>query len=629
MTWLDERDVGRTPGARESSPALGPQGHALIFELRRLQKALEQERDDGPPAFPDDIAAQPSVRPSAKRRGRERPSSKSAFDNAVDLCLGMVGFNRRASRSDAVLARWRSPPVLGRRGEPPQITTGIAGTDAECVTVARFDEVLRMDLPSRGRVLAIGAGTEAARGVVEAGLERLRSGFLFLIARAKGPGATADTSEAELSGPVKRALDGELRMGLRVLIAGVGILGGWATLMPLSGAVVVPGNLVVEANVKKIQHPTGGVVARIPVRDGMLVHAGDLLLALDATQVRANHQVLLKQLDELRVRIARLAAERDGLDQPKPPSEISSRLGAEDVAQLWASELALFAGRAEARRNAKALLRSHVRQLGEQIVGLDAQMKSRTAQRALIVGELEGVESLFQKGLVPLTRKTSLQREAARLDGELGQAASAIAEAKSKISETELQIVRVDQDFRTEVTKDLREAQDKEAELVEKSIAAQDLLNRVDVRAPTAGIVHELSVHTVGGVIAAGEVVMEIIPESSDLQIEARLPPQDIDQVRRGQKTYVRFSAFNQRTTPQLEGVVSYVSADLSRDRQTNAAYYTVRVTLPAEERSRLGPLQLVSGMPAEVFLQTGTRTMMSYLLKPISDQFHRTFSER
>ncbi|MGA7004983.1 MAG: HlyD family efflux transporter periplasmic adaptor subunit, partial [Pseudolabrys sp.] len=173
-------------------------------------------------------------------------------------------------------------------------------------------------------------------------------------------------------------------------------------------------------------------------------------------------------------------------------------------------------------------------------------------------------------------------------------------------------------------------AQDKEAELVEKSTAAQDLLRRVDLRAPTDGIVHQLSVHTIGGVVTPGEVVMEIVPESDELQIETRLPPQEVDHVHKGQRAYIRFSAFNQRTTPQLEGVVSYVSADLNHDRQKNsnsAAYYTVRATLPASERRRLGGLELVSGMPVEVFLQTGSRTMMSYLLKPISDQLLRTFN--
>jgi HlyD family secretion protein len=290
----------------------------------------------------------------------------------------------------------------------------------------------------------------------------------------------------------------------------------------------------------------------------------------------------------------------------------------------------LFNSRAAARRSAKELLHSHIGQLGEQISGLDAQIKSKATQHQLISGELEGVDSLYQKGLVPLTRKTSLQREAARLDGERGQVAAAIAEAKSKISEAGLQEVRADHDFRTEVMKDLREAQDKEAELVEKSTAAQDLLRRVDLRAPTNGIVHQLSVHTVGGVITPGEVVMEIVPESDELQIEAKLPPQEIDHVHSEQRAYIRFSAFNQRTTPQLEGVVSYVSPDLNHDRQKNAnaaPYYTVRVTLPSSERRRLGGLQLVSGMPVEVFLQTGSRTMMSYLLKPITDQFLRTFN--
>ena len=458
--------------------------------------------------------------------------------------------------------------------------------------------------------------------------ERLRAGYEFLVGRA--PAIGLDGPEIALKKRLTRAFEGELKIGLRVLVIGVGIVGGWACFVPLSGAVIVPGTLVVESDVKKIQHPAGGVVANISVRDGMRVRTGDLLLHLDETQPRANAQVLTQQLDQMRVRLARLMAERDGVDQPQMPREMASRSGDDDVSRLWASEISLFSSRAAARRSARELLHSRVEQLEEQISGLDAQVKSKAAQHDLISGELEGVESLYQKGLVPLTRKTSLQREAARLDGERGQVTAAIAEARSKISEAKLQGVRIDHDFRTEVMKDLREAQDKESELVEKTTAAQDLLRRVDLRAPTNGIVHQLSVHTVGGVITPGEVVMEIVPESDELQIEARLPPQEIDHVHSEQRAYIRFSAFNQRTTPQLEGVVSYVSADLNHDRQRNssgAAYYTVRVTLPPGERRRLGDLQLVSGMPVEVFLQTGSRTMMSYLLKPISDQLLRTFN--
>ena len=230
---------------------------------------------------------------------------------------------------------------------------------------------------------------------------------------------------------------------------------------------------------------------------------------------------------------------------------------------------------------------------------------------------------------MPLTRLTTLQREAARLEGERGQLTSSIAETKAKVGQAQLQIVKVEQDFRTEVLKDLREAQDKESEFTEKNVAAQDQLQRIDIRAPTAGTIHQLSVHTIGGVVRPGDVILEIVPDSDDLEIEAHLPPNEIDQVRRTQTAFMRFSAFNQRTTPQVEGTVSYVSADLTQDTQTKNAYYTDRVTLPGDERRRLGEVKLVSGMPVEVFLQTGSRTMMSYLFKPISDQFHRMFNER
>jgi membrane fusion protein, type I secretion system len=484
--------------------------------------------------------------------------------------------------------------------------------------------------PHIGIAPAAKAGTNRLRSAFGAGrallwarnaFGSLRSAYSLLVGRAHAVGS--EESETSLIARLMRAFEGELKAGLRVLMLGVGIFGGWACLMPLSGAVIVPGTLVVASVVKRVQHPAGGVVADIPVHDGMQVHTGDLLLHLDETQPRANAQILAQQLNQVRVRLARLIAERDGLDQPQMPHEMVERPDDQDLIRLWMAETSLFNSRAAARRTAKELLHSHVLQLGEQIAGLEAQVKSKAAQHHLISGELEGVDTLYQKGLVPLARKTSLQREAARLDGELGQVAAAIAEAKSKISEAELQAVRIDQDFRTEVMKDLREAQDKEAELVEKTIAAQDLLKRVDLRAPTSGIVHQLSVHTIGGVIAPGEVVMEIVPESDELQIEARLPPQEIDHVHREQQAYIRFSAFNQRTTPQLEGIVSYVSADLVEDRRSNsnAAYYTVRVTLPPGERRRLKDLQLVSGMPVEVFLQTGSRTMISYLFKPITDQ--------
>jgi HlyD family secretion protein len=267
--------------------------------------------------------------------------------------------------------------------------------------------------------------------------------------------------------------------------------------------------------------------------------------------------------------------------------------------------------------------------LTEEISGLEVQVDSRGKQLELIKGELAGVQDLYDKRLVPVTRLTTLQREAARIDGERGQLLSSIAETKSKIGEAQLQIVRIDQDFRTEVVKDLGEAQGKEAELVERGVAARDQLDRIEIHAPTSGIVHQLAAHTIGGVVKAGDPIMEVVPDADDLQVEARLQPQDIDHVHPGQKAFVRFSAFNQRTTPQLAGEVSYVSADTSHDQQTNASYFTVRVTLPDDERRRLAGQQLVPGMPAEVFMQTGSRTMVSYMFKPIIDQMRRAFVEQ
>ncbi len=464
--------------------------------------------------------------------------------------------------------------------------------------------------------------------LIERGRVGVSAGVAFLVNRdalAHSDSAPGDT----LALRTGRAYENELRTGLRVLLVALVLGGGWMALMPLAGAVVVPGNLVVQSNVKTIQHPTGGVVAEVPVHNGSRVNIGDLLLRLDATQAQASLQMVSKQLDESRARIARLIAERDGLPLPEIPAEMAARLDESAVKNLLASEETQFKARASARYSQKDLLQSRIAQLGEEIAGLDAQVASKGKQLELIAGELTGVQDLYDKRLVPLTRLTTLQRETARIEGERGQLISAIAETKAKVGEAQLQLVKLDQDFRTDVVKELGETQGKAAELEQRGVAARDIIDRIELRAPTSGIVHQLSAHTIGGVIRAGDAIMEVVPDSDDLQIEARLQPNDIDQVQAGQKALIRFSAFNQRVTPQLVGLVSYVSADVSHDQQTNAAYFTVRMTLPDDERRRLAGLQLVSGMPAEVFMQTGSRTMMSYLLKPITDQFNRAFVER
>ena len=616
---------------------VGPQGAALILELQRLRQAFEREDANQSHVPHADRPARDGSRPAARQRARQpKRQRKGKMGRAIDVCLEQFGFTA-AAPSGRRIEHAREPtaaPAPRRRNpiiapdEPPMINVTRPGTE-----LPRPDdkhqstqiESPRLVLPSP----AAGVKPATAVGQLIANCRvGLSAGVAFLVNRE----GLADNDNAlgeSLTLRAGRAYDHELRTGLRVLLAAIVLAGGWTALMPLAGAVVVQGNLVVQSNVKTIQHPTGGVVAEIPVHNGMQVGGGDLLLRLDATQAQASLQMVSKQLDEVRVRIARLVAERDGLSGFQVPAELAARSGEDAVKTLLVSEESLFNARANARRSQTELLQSRGSQLSEEIAGLDAQVGSKTKQLELIAGELSGVQDLYDKRLVPLTRLTTLQRESARIEGERGQLMSAIAETRSKIGEAQLQIVRLDQDFRTDVVKELGESQGKEAELVERGVAARDLLDRIEIRAPTSGVVHQLSAHTIGGVIRAGDPIMEVVPDSDDLQIEARLQPNDIDQVRTGQKTFVRFSAFNQRVTPQLTGVVSYVSADTSHDQQTNAPYFTVRVALSEDERRRLAGLQLVPGMPAEVFMQTGSRTMMSYLLKPITDQMQRAFVEK
>jgi HlyD family secretion protein len=622
--WIGER----------RGDAVGPQGPALILELQRLRQAFEREdvnelhTQQARRAARDDLhlARQRAARPKRKigKMGR-----------VIDICLEQFGFAAAAPsgrRSEHAYEPNTAPPP--RRRNPI-----IAPDDPSLINVTTPGTHLRepngkyQSMHIEGPRLTLPPPVSNAEPATAIGqlIENCRSGLIAGVAFLVKRDALADndnTPGESLTLRAGRAFERELRTGLRVLLVAVVLAGGWIVLMPLAGAVVVPGNLVVQSNVKTIQHPTGGVVAEIAIRNGMRVGVGDLLVRLDATQAQASLQVVSKQFDEARARIARLVAERDGLSRIEIPAGLLARSREETVKTVLASEESLFTARANGRRSQTELLRSRVSQLGEEIAGLDAQVGSKTRQLELIAGELSGVQDLYDKRLVPLTRLTTLQRESARIDGERGQLMSAIAETKSKIGEAQLQIVRLDQDFRTEVVKELGETQGKEAELVERSVAARDLLDRIEIRAPASGIIHQLSAHTIGGVIRAGDAIMEVVPDTDDLQIEARLQPNDIDQVRTGQKAFVRFSAFNQRTTPQLTGVVSYVSPDTSHDQQTNATYFTVRVLLPEDERRRLAGLQLVSGMPAEVFMQTGSRTMMSYLLKPITDQMQRAFVE-
>ena len=411
-----------------------------------------------------------------------------------------------------------------------------------------------------------------------------------------------------------------------LLVFGVG---GWAATTEISGAIIASGKIVVDSNVKKVQHPTGGVVGKLYVRDGDRVKAGQILVQLDDTVTRANLAIVTKGLTELEARKARLAAERDGAAKIAFPSDLLDHRTDPDVAEAMHGEQRLFDLRRSARSGQKAQLQQRVDQLGQEIIGFDSQLKAKANEMDLIRRELTGVQTLYEKNLVPLNRIISLQRQAARLDGERGQLIASEAQARGKIAELKLQIIQIDQDMASDVAKEMRDIDAKIGEFVERKVSALDQLKRTDIRAPQDGTVFESKVHTVGGVIPSGETIMLIVPDADKLLVEARVNPQDIDKIEIGQTAALRLSGLDSRTTPDIIGRVTRISANSATDQRTGASYYTIRIAMPAAEVAKLGDVRLVPGMPVEAFIQTGDRTVIAYLLKPLSDQISRAFREK
>jgi len=429
--------------------------------------------------------------------------------------------------------------------------------------------------------------------------------------------------------PARHSIKRHVVAGVAVVIVLVGGVGGWAATTQLSGAVIAPGSIVVDTNVKKVQHPTGGVVGEVRARDGDRVRLGDIVVRLDETVTRANLAIVTKGLNELRSRKARLEAERDAAEAITFPDDLLSRESDPDVAGPVSSERKLFQLRRTARIGQKAQLRERVAQLQEEIGGLTAQQNAKAREVTLIERELEGVRELYKKNLIQLTRLTQLEREATRLEGERAQLTASVAQAKGKIAELQLQIIQIDQELSSEVAKEMRDVDAKIGEFVERKVTAEDQLRRIDIRSPQDGTVFQSNVHTVGGVVTAGDAIMLIVPEADKLTVEAKVSPQEIDQLQLGQKALLRFTTFNQRSTPEIYGTITRISADISTDQRTGLSYYTVRMGLPPEEVARLGDVKLVPGMPVESFVQTGERTVISYLVKPLFDQLTRAFREK
>lgn len=418
-----------------------------------------------------------------------------------------------------------------------------------------------------------------------------------------------------------------LLAGFIIIFALVGGVGVWAAQTEIAGAVIAQGTVVVESNVKKVQHPSGGIVGEIFVKNGDFVHAGDLLLRLDETLTRANLQMITKQLSELTIQEARLIAERDHTSEVLLPAGLS--VTDADIDEILKGERNLFQSRRDSREGQKSQLRERISQLDQEFAGISGQIDAKAREIQLIAKQLQDLETLEEKKLVTAATMVALRREAARLEGEYGQLKSSAAQTRGRVTEIELQILRIDQDARTEIVKELRDTQSKIAEYGERRVAAEDQLKRVELKAPQSGMVHQLSVHTVGGVINAGETVLLIVPDSDKLVVEAKISPHDIDQVIASSTAMLRFAAFNTRTTPELVGNIKSISADLAQDPRTGDSYYTGRIEITEGELKRLNGSKLVPGMPAEVHIKTHDRTALSYLVKPIEDQFSRAFRER
>jgi len=405
-------------------------------------------------------------------------------------------------------------------------------------------------------------------------------------------------------------------------------IGGWAMTTQLSSAVVASGTVVVENNVKKIQHLTGGIVGALLVKEGDSVTAGQALIRLDGTTVQANLSIVQNTLAQLYARRARLLAEQIGAPDFTIPETISALASQSDVAILETSERKLFESRRSALLGMKNQLQSRKAQLVDEAGGLTVQVKATEDALAVIAEEVDALQGLYTQGLVSMQRLNALKRERAQLEGDRGARIASRAQTAGKSNEIDLQSLQLDEDRRTEIAKELTEVQAKIAEDEERRITALDQLRRLDIPSPVNGRIYQLEVHTINGVINPGEVLMLVVPDTDDLMVDAKIATSDIDQLRVGQPVEIRFSAFNQRTTPEVDAEILTISPDVITDERSGLSHYTVRVRPKPESLTALKGLSLYPGMPADVFIKISDRTVMSYLAKPLTEQMRHTFRE-
>jgi HlyD family type I secretion membrane fusion protein len=422
---------------------------------------------------------------------------------------------------------------------------------------------------------------------------------------------------------------GTILTGWMVILASFGGLATWSAVAPLSTAAIASGTVVVDSFRKSVQHLQGGIIQDILVRDGQRVEAGDVLLRLDPTQTRALSQMLRAQVDLSRAEEARLLTERDGGTTINFPAELQERAKTDpELAENLTGQRRLFDARRESLTGQTSILRNRIAQSFDQISGMEIQEKAKLRQSALLDQELNGLKELADRGNAPTNKVLQYRREVEVLIAERGEILARIASVRQSIGEAELQITQARKTFLEQVETDLRTTQAKLFESSERLHATTAELGRMEVRAPASGVVVDMAVHTVDGVISPGGRILDIVPQNDHLVIDAQIRPADIDGLQVGMPAEIRFPAFNQRTTPMIHGQLKTVSADRLVDPRTNQPYFNVRVLVDDKSKESVSGLNIIPGMPAEIVIKKSERTRFSYLMQPMRDTIVRAMRE-
>ncbi|MBW4709120.1 HlyD family type I secretion periplasmic adaptor subunit [Roseobacter sp. YSTF-M11] len=420
-----------------------------------------------------------------------------------------------------------------------------------------------------------------------------------------------------------------LAIGFAALLLLVGVVGIWSTQTEIAAAVVAEGMVEVESNRQIIQHPEGGVVGEILVKNDDHVAAGDVLIRLDGRLLRSELTVVQAQLHELLVRKARLQAERDDLPQIEIGTDLAALAQAfPDVADLIQGQMNLFRARAVSLEKEMAQLAEQVDQIGNEILGTEAQLAALEEQQQLVTDEKNSAEELLSKGLMQASRVTTLRRDAAGITGELGRLAARKAQLNGQIAALNIEKLRLKTTRREEAISALRDLQPQEVELTERALSLRETLSRLDIRTPVSGIVYGNTVFALQSVIQPAAPIMYVVPQDQPLVVSARIPSSNIDQVFVGQETSLRFTSFSQRTTPAISGEVSNLSADVFSDETTGNSYYRARIKPNMHELAKLQGQELLPGMPVQLFIKSEERTPLSFLVKPLMDYLNRAFRE-